>query len=432
AIFDYLLFNRTDQSENTFFRNIKKLNHGHQIIIKNNNVSISSWYKLADHLKEPFRSETEFFDLFQSSVALRLRSDVPVGVCLSGGLDSSSIVSVISEKLNKKDIHTFSAVYGEGKSCDESIFINEYKERLPNMFFTTPDATSLFRDLDPFITAHAEPVPSTAPYAQFKVMELAQRNVTVLLDGQGADEELTGYHYFFGFYFKELLYHLKLFTLADEIFHYLKQHKSIFGIKTFLYLMLPSSSKLKLKARHTNFIPDDFLKSYKAGENVVIQNIYNAKDLHDSLISHFNYKLEHLLKWEDRNSMWFSLESRTPFLDYRLVEKTLSLPNHMIIKKGRTKHILRESMKNILPEKIRIRADKTGFDTPEADWFRSHFFKELIMDTIHSGKFRGRGYIDPVKAEAVYSKHLARKSDSSRDIWKWINLELWFRKHIDN
>ena len=104
--------------------------------------------------------------------------------------------------------------------------------------------------------------------------------------------------------------------------------------------------------------------------------------------------MEHLLKWEDRNSMWFSLESRVPFLDYRFVEKTLATPAKNIIHKGITKYILREAMKKVLPENIRNRKDKIGFDTPQDKWFRTPKFKAYIEDTLNSNNFKTNGFIN--------------------------------------
>jgi asparagine synthase (glutamine-hydrolysing) len=120
-----------------------------------------------------------------------------------------------------------------------------------------------------------------------------------------------------------------------------------------------------------------------------------------------------------------------PFLDHRLVEKTLALPGDAFIKDGMTKHILREAMRGSLPEKIRLRKDKVGFGTPNEEWFRSETFKPFILDLLHSDSFRGRGIIDADIAGKVYSRHLSRKVNAAREIWKWINLELWFREFID-
>ncbi|HNT67406.1 MAG TPA: asparagine synthase C-terminal domain-containing protein, partial [bacterium] len=210
----------------------------------------------------PFRSSEEFYQLFSEAVALRLRSDVPVGVCLSGGLDSSSIVSVLLQDHQKNDLHTFSAVYGKGQSSDETEYILQYSAALKNMHFTTPDALTLYNDLNRFVTAHGEPIPSTAPYAQFKVMELARGNVVVTLDGQGVDEMLAGYHYFFGYYFKDLLQHGHLPRLITEIGHYLIKHRSLFGMQTFAYFLLPVKWRTRTRVSEKGYLSPGFANAF--------------------------------------------------------------------------------------------------------------------------------------------------------------------------
>lgn len=437
SIFDYLVFNRTDQTEKTFFSEIKKLQHGQQInfqISEFPNFQISKWYDLksevAKHHDQLFSSE-DFRSLFSDAIKIRLRSDVPVGVCLSGGLDSSSIVSVLLEDYNKNDVNTFSAVYEPGQYGDESEYIKLYKHDLQNMFYTSPDASTLFKDIQSFVKAHAEPIPATGPYAQFKVMELAQKNVVVTLDGQGADEMLAGYHYFFGFFFKDLLKHGKILKLSEEIVHYLLKHRSFFGIKTFIYFLLPKNLRTRSRVNEKGYLISEFIEKYRNTDSIS-GNLYGASTLHEALIDHFEFKLEHLLKWEDRNSMWFSIEARVPFLDHRLVEKTLSLSSQQIIKKGMTKHILRESMKGILPEKIRLRTDKIGFGTPQDEWFRTQKFTELVTDILNSDSFKARNIVNSEIASLLYAKHLKKEINISKEIWKWIHLEMWFREFIDN
>jgi asparagine synthase (glutamine-hydrolysing) len=439
AIFDFLVFNRTDQTNNTFFKEIKRLNHGHffKIRLDSNGTAISQtfkpqqWYDLRRELKEPFKSPEEFREMFSSSVGLRLRSDVPVGVCLSGGLDSSSIVSVLLKDYEKNDLHTFSAIYGVGKTGDESAFIQLFKGQLENMHFIFPDENTLLADIDPFVQAHAEPVPSTSPYAQYKVMELAKDHVTVTLDGQGADEELAGYHYFFGFHFKNMLRQGQLGRLTSEMYHYFAKHRSLFGIKSFLFFLLPATVRTRLRAMENGYLNQDFFHAYAGQTTAIASELYGSKNLTEALINHFEYKLEHLLKWEDRNSMWFSLEARVPFLDYRLVERILPVVDRMVINEGMTKYILREAMKGTLPEAIRNRRDKVGFDTPQDEWFRTPSFQEFIKEIIYSPSFASRGIVDAKKVQEIYAKHLSRQGNYAKEIWKWINLETWYKKFID-
>ena len=426
SIFDYLMFNRTDHNDSTFFQDIKKLNHGHYLEVIEKTVKINKWYDLKDRIGVPFASPSEFKETLSSSVGLRLRSDVPVGVCLSGGLDSSSIVSILLNDYQKTDLNTFSAIFPRNETINESNYILEYENELSNMHFTEPSGETLFNDLASFQRAHFEPVPSTSMYAQYKVMELAKDNVVVTLDGQGADEQLAGYHYFFGFYFKYLLMNFMFRNFFSETFQYIKMHKSTYGLQMFLYFMLPNALKSMVAFNKRKYIKKSFFNEFKYLSSIP-DNLYSSESLKNGMLDHFEYKLEHLLKWEDRNSMWFSLEARVPFLDHRLVEKTLALPPGMIINKGYTKQILRQGLKNILPEKIRKRKDKLGFVTNEDQWFRVQPFKDFILDILHSSAFQKRGYIDHENAILIYRKHLNGSVNASQEIWKWINLELWFQ-----
>ena len=426
SIFDYLMFNRTDHDDSTFIKDIKKLQHGHYIRVYDKKIKISRWYNLKDNIGKPFGSPSEFREIFSSSVGLRLRSDVPVGVCLSGGLDSSSIVSILLTDYDKTDLNTFSAIFPSSGSIDESSYINEYKKDLKNMHFTEPSGLTLFNDLDSFMRAHFEPVPSTSMYAQYKVMELAKNNVVVTLDGQGADEQLAGYHYFFGIYFKYLLKNGKFKECISEIIHYLTLHRSTYGIQMLSYFLLPNKLKSLVAFNKRKYISKSFFNEYQNLSSIP-NNLYTSESLQNGFLDHFEYKLEHLLKWEDRNSMWFSLEARVPILDHRLVEKTLAMPSDMFINKGYTKHILRESLKNILPEKIRKRKSKLGFVTNEDEWFKTEPFKDYILDILHSSNFKHMGYINYEKAINIFEKHLNGKVNASQEIWKWINLDLWLK-----
>lgn len=431
-IFDYLVFNRTDQNENTFFCDVKKLQHGHsfRLSLSDSIFMVNKWYDLRTNLKKPFSTPLEFKDQFSSSVGLRLRSDVPVGVCLSGGLDSSAIVSTLLKDYSKNDIHTFSAVYGKGITGDESGFINEYRNSLHNMHFVTPSGESFLNDIERFVEAHSEPLPTSSPYAQFKVMELARKNVVVTLDGQGADEQLGGYHYFFGFYLKDLALRMRWLRFVSEAVSYYKNHKSFYGLKSMTYFLLPQNLQSKIKVIKNGYLQEGFIKKYEKG-NSIASSIYSSGSLHEALLDHFEYKLEHLLKWEDKNSMWFSIEARVPFLDYRMVEQTLSLDPEKIIKDGMNKYILREAMKGTLPESIRLRRDKMGFETPADDWFRQKPFQVYIKELINSESFRSRNIFNCSKVDSLYNRFLNQKSDISGEIWKWIHLENWFRQFVD-
>jgi asparagine synthase (glutamine-hydrolysing) len=427
-IYDFLIFNRTNHTDGTFFKNIKKLGHGCSLQVHGRHLSTKRWYSLREKLCTSIRTPDELRSQLNESMKMYLRSDVPVGACLSGGLDSSTIVSMMHNTMANP--HTFSAVYEPGSYGDETPFIRYFGHMLNNMHFVRPTAMTFYNDLMTFIRVQAEPLPGTSAYAEFKVMELAKEFVKVVLVGQGTDEALAGYHYFFGFYFKELFLNLAWIALIRELVHYSRIHKSAYGLKTALFLMLPSALKSRFRSAVKPYVRSDFLKCHQ-NSSAVSRLLYDSPTLHDSLLDHFDNKFEHHLLWGDKSSMWFSVEARFPFLDHKFIEGVLSLPAGSLIKDGMTKYILREAVTNLVPEPIRLRRDKVGYATPEGDWLRTKKFQELCLDILNSKKLAERGYIVPEKAVRLYQDHLAKKRNVSAEIWKWINLELWFREFID-
>jgi asparagine synthase (glutamine-hydrolysing) len=339
-------------------------------------------------------------------------------------------VSLLLKEFDKKDLNTFSAIYDKGQYGDESEFIQLYEKEIENLYYTNPDYKSLYKDMEKFVKIHAEPIPTTSPYAQYKVMELASKLVVVTLDGQGADEMLAGYHYFFGFFFKDLFIKFKWLKLLSEVYYYIRIHKSLYGIKSFVYFLLPKKIRTKVRVDEKGYLMKDFIDKYSKN-NSIAGSLYEASSLNEALLNHFEYKLEHLLKWEDRNSMAFSVEARVPFLDHRLVEAVLGLKGEEVITKGMTKSIFRDSMKGVLPEKIRLRVDKMGFGTPQDEWFRTPEFETLITDILNSESFKSRKIVHPSIALNLYTKHLNGEINISKEVWKWVHLELWFRTFID-
>ena len=369
--------------------------------------------------------------MLRDSIRLRLRSDVPVGVSLSGGIDSSSITSVVTSDLGRKDINTFSSIYGQRYSADESDFIDCYREDIENMHFTMPNSDSFLSDMEDFIFTQSEPVSTLGPYAQYKVMELANGKVKVTLDGQGADEQLAGYHYFISTYFIELFKKGKYFLLGKELFFYLSKQRSTFAFKYLTYYTLSNNFQIYANRKRSSFVNSNFIDKWRFNSEVS-HKLYKPTDLNELLIEHFEYKLEHLLKWDDLNSMRFSIESRVPFLDHNLVEYSLGLDSSLKVRNSETKFILRESVKDILPFKIYARKDKKGFSTPADEWLRDNHVVKKIQEILESQSFEARGYFDVERCKYLYERHVKGEINISRDIWQWINLEIWFRKFIDN
>lgn len=451
AIFDYLVFNRTDQTEETFFSNIYKLQHGCCMTLhitnegvselKNegkSNLPIRKWYNLAEHVHArkleigdlTFEQAKErYMDLFKKAIELRLRSDVPWGVCLSGGLDSSAITATIVNEMQIPNVHSFSAVYDKNSKADESKFIEEFKGIVPNMHYIHPDADRLYAHLDDYVRIQGEPTPTTSPYALYCILSEASKYVKVILDGQGSDEAIAGYAYIPGLYYKSLFTHFKWCRLAKEIVQYAKLHHSWRHVKYMAFFMLPSKMRTKVRVAQRGYVDPVFVENHK--DSVIADKLYGANTMEEMLIAHFEYKLEHLTKWGDRDTMAFGVEGRSPFLDKDLVEYSIALKDELKIKGGYTKFILREVMKGIMPEKVRLRVDKKGFTVPQDEWFRTEPFQTLVNDILNSESFAKRGYFKPEEAKKLYQRHLNGEINISKDIWKWINLELWFRKYID-
>ena len=419
---DFLVFDRVQHSDNTFYRDIKKLPHGHSLKIKGKTTTIEKWYDLDSTNVNGFSDPQEFLKTFDQSVQLRLRSDVKLGAMLSGGLDSSSIVSDIITNSHLKDLETYSAVYPGYQREDESKYIDLYKDQIKQMYRVSPQADDLHKDLDHLIDCMEEPFTGLSVYAGYKVLELASKSATVVLNGQGADEHLGGYDYFFGMHFKTLWNELRLLKLSTEIYQYMIKNKSTYGLKSFMYFLLPENIRNGITTKSKAYVNGDW--SSQLNDSSELQSFYGSKDFRKMVLNHFEYKMEHLLLWGDKLSMNFSLELRFPFLDHNLVERMYHTDQNLIMNKGRSKVILREAMKGIIPEQIRNRYDKVGFEVPSQKWFVESPFKERWLDILHSAEFNNRDWINAKgirKLENDPTKHY-------REIWKLFNLEMWLQK----
>lgn len=424
-IYDYLVNDRTNHSEETFFTKIKKLQHGHCISLESNCFKIKKWYNLKEKITtEVSLDPINFRNLIQESVALQLRSDVPLGTCLSGGLDSSSLTAIIESANKTKKLHTFSAVYGKGLQGDESEYIDLFTNYSLDMHKCKITGDEFFLDKEDFIKSHQEPVPGASPYAQYRVMKMAKEYVTVILNGQGVDEVLAGYDYFYAFLLKEYLLNKKLNLFWKEFKGYQNNQHNNQVLINLGYLFLPETARQYLKLYSKNFINKDFFREYHSNTKIV-DTIFKQNSLKDALYSQFENVFEHFLIWGDHSAMHFSMESRFPFLDHRFVEKALSTPNYQKINNGVRKILLRQSMQGLVPDKILNRYDKVGYDTPENEWMRSNIWKTEINDILNSAWLKHNEYLDYKKMSEMYFLHLSRKKNYGSTLWKMINLYYW-------
>ena len=346
---------------NTFYEGIKRLDAANYLIIKpNHSIQIYQYWKI--NLSAPkFRGSIEqaaerFLELFIESIKIRLRSDVPVGSSLSGGLDSSSIVMLI-DALKGKELkqNTFSARFKNFEK-DEGVYIEEVSKSCKNLnvHYAWPDKEYFENVFDKVTYYQDEPFGSASIIAQYAVMELAKQNqVTVLLDGQGADEQLAGYLPYYHAYLNHLYFH-NTSKYEMEYSAYLKYHQKASPYRT---LKDSETWRMKLGRYRRRLFHQEM--PYDNNLNFIL-NLSTTK-----------VGLKELLRYADRNSMAHSREVRLPFLSHKLVEFVFSLPDDYKLNDGWTKFILRKSMNNILPSSICWRVDKIGYEPPQKNWLNS-------------------------------------------------------------
>ena len=393
-LFNYLAHDVVENpwiKSETFYCNINKLEASHYLEINPNgeckkerywDINLSDQNTTISHLD----AADEFRDLFTQSVKRRLRADVPVGSCLSGGLDSSSIVCIINNmrKKSEQNQKTFSARFNHS-DFDEGEYIDIVTNNIDvNSHQVWPDQNTFLDIKDKLYYHFEEPLLSSSMIVQWSVMNLAsENNTTVLLDGQGGDEILAGYPFYYNHYYKELCLKNKN-TLKLELESYKELYNTEFILNKRFFMeanfpgLLSALGRYKRKFINTNSLDDlhpDFINDHRNLQPPFM--LFN--NLNRSLkFSTMSYGLEKLLKNADRTSMSVSREVRLPFLNHNLVEFLFTLPSNHKIREGWTKRILRNSMNDILPKEIAWRTDKKGFWPPQDEWMKDKKVSEEI------------------------------------------------------
>lgn len=372
VLMNYLVIGYENYDNETFFENIFKLQQSHNLIydLSNNTFIIKRYY---DIKKENLNlNEYESIALYKKelfkSIKLRLRSDVKVGTCLSGGLDSSSIAGIAS-LLNKKYAdEKFVAIHAKSteKRSDESKFAKEVAKHCNlELNIIEPSKEDFVDILDEVIYTQEEPFRSPSIIMQYFVMKKSKDiGCIVLLDGQGGDETLLGYERYYPAY----LLDLNFFEMIRAFFNSSKNSKltKIEIIKYFFYF---TNSKIRIERlkRKNSFFKNNYMENISF--SLVQDNAKNYLNIFDLQYEElYKTQLPQLLKYEDRNSMRNSIETRLPFIDYKVVETALSINNKFKINSGWTKNILRKSIKGILPFEVIWRKNKMGFEAPEKTW----------------------------------------------------------------
>ncbi len=397
-LFNYITIGYTDnpeRPEETFYENIYKLPAASFLKFSfiYFSYSIQKYWDidLANQQKKITDKEaTETFsNLFAASIKRRLRSDVAVGTSLSGGLDSSSVIAQLStihqSPADSNRVTAFTASF-PGFEKDETAYAKQMVKQFSLEHFTTNvSGNELMDDWEKLCYHQEEPFGSASIYAQYKVFELAkQQNIKVLLDGQGADETLAGYHKYYKWYWQELfrkrkLYRSKELTDAKQLgvaekFDYQNMIAAYFPV----FASVVMERQYLLKAIKQEDLTKDFVRLQSREAYYTPPEYFDLNGL-----LYFNtctHGLEELLRYADRNSMAHGREVRLPFLSHELVEFIFSLPSHFKIRTGWTKWLLRTTMEKSLPAEIVWRRDKVGFEPPQKNWMELAAVKNAVRE----------------------------------------------------
>lgn len=417
-------------NDETYFEKIKSLPPAHNLQFQTSNFKLQTsrfWdIETGKYSSLTFEEKkNKFYELFAESVRMHMRADVPVASCLSGGLDSSSIVSMVQYQNKNFPYKTFSIYYDGKNDVDERPYVKEVIKKYPSVepFYLSPAEKDIQEHFHNALYHSDVPCTGSSFISQYFLMKLiASQKIKVVLDGQGADEYLAGYMHTYYRLVADLLKKFKLlkaFSLTRETTkvqgkkfmpHFIKSLLSTFNSEQSLYSI-----------EYFNYYP--FLT-----ENKSATAPFNLKQMEgsktDNFLYHliFNTSLPSLLHYEDRNSMAFSIESRVPFLDHRLVEFCFSLLNEDKANGIFTKWIIRHALKDILPHDIAWRKDKKGFVTPgENKWLRGPLKHLVEID------FSGLDFLDKKKIKNIVDEY--NKGDNSKAImmWRLGTLNYWMK-----
>lgn len=438
--YDYLAWGSYDDQVETLFDGLLNLLPGHFIELDlksgRTNGPIRWWWpSIAERTDLTFeQASDQFRDLFLESICLHLRSDVPLGAALSGGLDSSAIVCGMRHVEPSLPIHTFSFVGGKRDQNEEAWADTVNIHVKAHAFKTSFSGERLLSELDDLILSQGEPFMSTSIYAQYHVFKLARENgITVTLDGQGADECLAGYNGYPHGMIQSLLdkrQYWKLLQFGKQWANWPDRRAGQFAAIAAMQMCPAFLTRALKKLRESYSTPSWINESVLADQNIkrvtpalISSNDSFGRGLSNTLRNSLTVRgLQALLRHGDRNSMRFSIESRVPFLSKPLVEFLLTLPeSYLLSPTGETKRILRQSMRGIVPQSILERRDKIGFITPEHDWLRGidvgHWLDPDVINQIPM--LRADKIVETVRSQ------LSGKQPYRSTTWRLLNFCRW-------
>ncbi len=439
--YNYLMFGDYDCQASTFYQGVSQLLPAHWIRLDLKTLQASGpqrwwWPSIAERTDLTFEdAAAQLRELFLKNVRLHLRSDVPVGAALSGGLDSSAVVCAMRYLEPDMPIHTFTFIAPK-TSADEEYWadiVNTHVGAIAHKVLVNPG--DLSRDLDDLIRSQAEPFGGTSIYAQYRVFQSAREaGIVVSLDGQGADELLAGYQGYPQAYIQSLL-HSRRYTDIIPFLHSWSMWPNR-SLKLALLALGDAVTPRRLRALARRVIGKDSVPAWLDIKYLESQGVLlgykDQPDLSDDgrgrrLVEQLRAALTvnglpALLRHGDRNSMRWSIESRVPFLTTEMAELLLSLPeSYLLSPQGETKHIFRAAMRGIVPDAILDRRDKIGFETPEYKWLRDH--QEMMVNWLSEASHIPFMHLAAVHADA--NQMLNGNKPFTPHLWRLINFCRW-------
>lgn len=424
VLLDFLLTGFAEHTERSFFDQVRKLSPAHNLVydLKQHRFTTYQYYKirLRPEITQLRAQEAvaAYGAILRDSVKLRLRSDVKVGTCLSGGLDSSSVATLAAAAYSNTSNEPFSAItaVSEQKSNDESRYaaLVVKRSRL-NWIQIKPGYRDFSQNLQAVANAQEEPFTSPSIFMQYFVMQAARAHgVTVLLDGQGGDETLLGYERYYAAYYVALLRRHGLIAMLRGIRHARANNAKMELWTSLKYLIGGLSAPARYwfyRMRHRYLDPPQRAPWYLRAFAKACLDEFALQELEISTTN-----LPMLLRYEDKNSMAHSIETRLPFLDYRVLETALSLPAEYKIRDGWSKWVLRCIMNGAMPDEIVWRKNKIGFEAPDDIWLGRHL-PDMVRAVGQSELLRSMANMERLLHEY---RRLDRRSQ-----WRIYSVALW-------
>jgi asparagine synthase (glutamine-hydrolysing) len=439
AVREFLLIGRADTSEESFFRGIFHLPPAHNAVVPlgaPSRVNPRRYWTCPPPGREaiPVDAAEEFASLLDDSVRLHARADVAVGTCLSGGLDSSAIVCV-AERLREGGATPSFAHHGFGyvprdPAYSERSYMDEVTKRTKiRMTFVQASSQRAYELISQIARQQDEPFGTASIVAQWLVFEAAAHaGLKVMLDGQGADEVLGGYHAYLPMVARTHLRNWRLLRYA----RFAAEHRRMYGARPLpprdaLASAVPALRRLgDVRSRTLTPAASMLSPSFRGRWHLADTASLRPRSINEILERATTVHLPALLRFEDRNSMAHSIEARVPFLDHRLVEFAFRLPGEEKITGAVTKHILRESLAGVLPDAIRARTDKIGFRAdPDITWTLARRHRDALLTS--ATQYEDRWLEREALARLLTSPD--RSPDTEAALWRVISLKLWLARN---